>query len=264
VGDFETGDYGQWDGIQAGRNYAADGSWTLRKTPAQQMPLVSDTVRQGHYAAHVVLDPGDYAYSTSTEAALALRNNHENEGSNYYYGFSLRFPTDWRGSNGWGTVLEWQAKDWYNYPSYGVVMFDAGDPNRLQLIFHTGKTPDRGAASYDPAYNQSVDLLNPLPKGVWLDFIVHDQWAAHGNGAFTVWYRPQGTSSWTKLYDNTGAGDARVNRPPHPTWMYNSLGTPEALTLMGYYSAATPWTRSYWFDNVVRSDTFDAVAPTFG
>jgi hypothetical protein len=265
--DAEPG-YSEWDSIQPGfrcANGAPDHS-SIAQSPSAA--FVRDNspgnVRHGEYSARVVLDPGDYSsYSCQKEAVLAIKGLGEGEGSESWWGWSWKLPLGWRGTDSWGMLFEFTtyAPLW---PSYGMLNFNAATRDSLQLVLHTGLTPNPGSASYNSAYEKSVSLLGPgLPRpmvyGKWLDFYMHVVWRSRTSGLLEIWYRVDGEQRFTKLYSNVPGGGALIQVPPHPTLLYNTEngapgenGKPGLELEGGFYRANTPWTNEYWWDGMRR------------
>jgi hypothetical protein len=135
---------------------------------------------------------------------------------------------------------------------------------RLQLVLHTGLTPNPGSGSYNAAYEKSVTLLGPgAPRPMvyakWLDFYMHAVWRSHTNGVLEIWYRVDGEQRFRKLYSDVPGGGALIQVRPHPTLLYNTQngapgenGKPGLRPEGGFYRANTPWTNEYWWDGMRR------------
>ena len=283
---FDSDPYlSELDAVQTGYQCLADGrvNFTIagQSRPADQA-FVRDgsTKRDGPYSAHVFLRPGDYSsYSCEKEAVELRKGLGEGEGAESWYGWSWRFPTTWAGTNSWGGVLSFttNASLW---PSYGQFAFDAAIRDQLRLQLKTGRIPSPGASDFNPispnGYNAMVTLLGPasvaprpLALGVWHDFYMHVSWRSRSNGVLTIWHRQEG-SSWEKLYDNTGAADALIKAPAHPTLMYNDAhgapgenGQPGLALQAGFYRANQSIVNDYWFDGFRRRQNEAAVLAGF-
>ena len=175
--------YSEWDSIQPGfecENGKVDHSAPTKPPSAAFVRDKSPgNVRHGRYSAKVVLKPGDHAtYTCRAEAVAAIKDLNEGEGSESWWGWSWKLPHGWRGTDSWGMLFEFTPTAFYDWPSYGMLNFDAATRNSLRLGLHTGLTPNPGSGSYNAAYEKWVTLLGPhAPRrmiyGKWLDFYMH-------------------------------------------------------------------------------------------
>jgi hypothetical protein len=260
--------YCEWDGIQPGYHCVNGAVDQSSPTKSRSAAFVRDdspgNVRHGRYSANVVLNPGDYASdSCKKEAAFAIKDLNEREGSESWWGWSWKLPVGWRGTSSWGMLFEFTVNGYY-WPSYGMLNFDAATRNSLRLGLHTGLTPNPGSGSYDAAYQKWVILLGPhaprpMVYGRWLDFYLHVLWHSRSAGVLEIWYRVEGQKGFTKLYSDVPGGRALIQVRPHPTMLYNSRygapgdgGKPGLELEGGFYRGAAGWTNSYWWDGMRR------------
>ena len=269
----------EWDSIQPGFSCAAGAPDHSSTTQSPSEAFVRDNspgnVRHGRYSARVVIDPGDHAaYSCAKEAVFAIKRLGEEEGSESWWGWSWKLPVGWRGTNSWGMLFEFTT---YGplWPSYGMLNFNAATRNSLQLVLHTGLTPNPGSGSYNAAYERSVTLLGPgaprpMVYGKWLDFYMHVVWHSRTEGVLEIWYRVDGQQRFSKLYSNVPGGGALIQVRPHPTLLYNSAngapgenGKPGLGLEGGFYRANTPWRNEYWWDGMRRRQSQAALLAGF-
>lgn len=107
----------------------------------------------------------------------------------YWYGFSIYLPQDYRPDRIWEIVAQW----------HGVPDFDAGENWRNPIMalsttngrwswvsrwdakrntFASGKREYGGTHNYD---------LGPYRKGVWTDWVIHVKWSYGTDGILRVW-----------------------------------------------------------------------------
>ena len=224
--------YSEWDSIQPGfecENGKVDHSAPTKPPSAAFVRDKSPgNVRHGRYSAKVVLKPGDHAtYTCRAEAVAAIKDLNEGEGSESWWGWSWKLPHGWRGTDSWGMLFEFTPTAFYDWPSYGMLNFDAATRNSLRLGLHTGLTPNPGSGSYNAAYEKWVTLLGPhAPRrmiyGKWLDFYMHVVWRSHTSGILQIWYRVYGQKKFSKLYSDVPGDKALIRVQPHPTLLYNT------------------------------------------
>ena len=284
---FDTDPYlHEFDAVQTGYRCRPDGKVDFtgagQTQRADQAFARDGTIkREGNYSAHIFLHPGDFSsYSCAKESVPAIKRLPDGEGTESWYGWSWRFPTTWAGTDSWGTLFEIMPSDHTRWPSYGPMTFDAAIPDRLLMQLKTGHIPSPGASAFNPTppngYKATITLLGPSPVaprrftlGVWHDFYMHVVWRSRSNGVLTIWHRQEG-GPWEKLYDNTGAQDALIKAPLHPTMMYNDAnGAPgedgkSGLGLIaGFYREAQPIVNDYWFDGFRRRQSEAAILEGF-
>jgi len=184
TGDWETGDASQWRGNHWNRNVPL----------SEQFRIVSDTVRQGRYAARFTVRPGDKFGSTSGERSeVLLLGSDETEGSDRWYAWSTLFPTGWTTPSGWSIFVQWHSR--YNAPP--PVAFNVNG-DQLVVNTNTGEVNANGTGTNKVSY----PFANNLRRGEWNDFVVHIVWTA-GNGSITVWHRA-GSDPFDKALDVVG------------------------------------------------------------
>ena len=187
-GGFETGDALQW----------AEVSWNLDRPQEEQMQIVTDTVRQGGYAAKMIVHDGDEFMETGGERVQFARPGpDEHEGDDYWYAWSTLFPGDWQPTNGWLLILDWHA-------TYDDVcqplQFELDHANALIVQDLAGDV-----TGYDcfngpgTARNESQVIIDEITLGKWNDFIVHVKWTTSNAGLVEVWHKLEGDAEFTKV-----------------------------------------------------------------
>ncbi len=153
VGDYETGDFSQWGTCQSvdvnsdcGPNYPS-------------MEIVTDDVRQGKYAAHFIVNPGDEPDfgGERSEVKSSDPGAVTHEGDERWYEFSLKVGADFAPPEGWGLLLmQWHHGGDTGSPPLSLVVRSDGNlflDNQVDI----GNTQEIG----------------PLPKGEWKDYVLH-------------------------------------------------------------------------------------------
>ncbi len=174
-----------------------------------------------------------------------------------------------------GDAVRVHAHRLLDWPSYGMLNFDAATRNSLRLGLHTGLTPNPGSGSYNAAYEKWVTLLGPhaprpMVYGKWLDFYMHVVWRSHTSGVLQIWYRVYGQKKFTKLYSDVPGDRALIRVQPHPTLLYNTAngapgenGKPGLALEGGFYRANAPWKNTYWWDGMRRRQSKAAILRGF-
>ena len=72
-------------------------------------------MRQGRYAAKVVVQQGysPFGYNESTEAASGVTG--QGEGTDYYYAWSTMFDPSWVSPYGWGDIVQFYTDNWEKF-----------------------------------------------------------------------------------------------------------------------------------------------------
>lgn len=161
IGDFETGDLQQWDGVQEW----APGRVSIERT----------NVRSGRYAARFEVRPGDRWAGLAGERAEVLKGVGEVAGVESYWSWSTFFPASFTSdpTAGFQMFTQWHPPGGTNLS--GVSFQVSGE--RLVVRVAGGLIPEK--------WQQSD--LGPLVRGVWQDFIVHIRWGSDGSGFLEVW-----------------------------------------------------------------------------
>ena len=263
--------------------FTCDGSMQFVQSPSDAFARDSVVRRHGPYSARVhARSDGYFGYGQDctrllTQAVVASSVANETQGSEGWYAFSIRLPMSFPTLRGWSTVWEFSGDHW-THPAYGMLPLDIRDDS-FSVIFHTGLTPNPGSPSFDPAYNRSERLLGPgavrpFTKGVWHDIYFHVVWSAGRQGdvtpRFTLWHREE-TGTWAKLYSNEPNSGALIQRPVHPTLMYNArYGTPGENGTnglhygnIGLYRPAPGPTVDLWLDGFRRRQSEAAILAEF-
>jgi hypothetical protein len=204
--DYENGNCcvsGGWHDVQ----YEFD-----RPMP-ESFAIVTNPVRQGRYAAKVVVQQGysPFGWNESTEAASGFSD--QGEGTDYYYAWSTMFDSSWHTPYGWGDVVQWYTNHYEKFGGPPPVSLDANG-SQLTLSVLAGRFDEPGTSAdgwrgwythpgtttsvmIGYAFNQNYTILNTLSPGSWNDFVVHIHWSGR-NGLIQIWHRLPG-QSWIQL-----------------------------------------------------------------
>lgn len=187
-GDFDTGDFSQWSGVQ-------------RVSP-DRLALTTDVVRQGSHAARFEVQPGDCwkngGGSCSARAELETDQGARlrfYEGDDRYLGWSTRFDASWPTSNLWAIFIQFHGNDNLKPP---LSMEAVGD-----------KVFTRGFA--DGAYFTGTKI--PLEREAWNDFVMHIKFSSDPNVGFVEVWR-NGVKFQERVYRKTLAS----------TYIYPKIG----------------------------------------
>ncbi|MDD7940813.1 polysaccharide lyase [Actinomycetospora lutea] len=166
VGDYETGDFGQWGICQTATINSDCAGFGGDRT----MRIVTDDVRQGRYAAQFDLAPGDVPDFGGGERA-EVRSDAEGavvkEGDERWYQWSMKFPADFQDPTGvWFIVMQWHAGD--------------GSPPLAINISNEG-TVDIGG---DGLKGEPRPTIGPVRRGEWVDYTLHVKFSRSSEDGF--------------------------------------------------------------------------------
>jgi hypothetical protein len=94
-GDFETAGWRPWNDLQ----------YEEERPVADSFALVTDPVRQGHFAAKITVRQGYSRWGYNEDSELVWKSG-EHEGDDYYYAWSTLFPKTWTAPYGWGIFAQ--------------------------------------------------------------------------------------------------------------------------------------------------------------
>ena len=204
--DYESGtccDSNGWHDVQ----YEFDRPMT------DSFSIVTNPVRQGHYAAKVVVQQGysPFGWNESTEAARGITD--QGEGSDYYYAWSTMFDPSWVSPYGWGDIVQFYTDNYDKFGGPPPVSLDTSGSNiDVSVLAGRFDLPGTSADAWrgwytEPgdstqsligySFNQNYQVLNTLSLGQWNDFVMHIHWSAH-NGQIQMWHRLPG-QSWIEV-----------------------------------------------------------------
>lgn len=160
-GGWETGDTSQW-AIHAGGNW---GDSTVE--------VVTDPVRYGRYAGKLTLNPGEG--NVRAEISSTQRNTGGYAGQDWYYSFSIYFPSDPDKSvkwSNWNDVTQWMDLRGMCSPPLEIDV----KPNQTLVLINqiTYQQPE------DCGYGTLPYNVYPLGRMVydqWIDLTLHIKWS---------------------------------------------------------------------------------------
>ncbi|GAA4796676.1 hypothetical protein GCM10023200_35980 [Actinomycetospora chlora] len=170
-GDYETGDFSQWDVCQtATTNSRCAGFGRGDRT----MRVVDDDVRQGRYAARFDVAPGDvpdFGGGERAEVRSDAAGATVREGDERWYQWSMKFPADFPNPTGvWFIVMQWHA--------------GSGSPPLAITVSNDGDVQIGG----DGLRDEPRRTLGPVRRGEWVDYTLHVRFSRdHDEGFVEGW-----------------------------------------------------------------------------
>jgi hypothetical protein len=253
-GDFETGDVSQWTwGAQCANTSSASMLFTRGTVTVQ-----ADVVGEGAHAARFDLP----AAPSDRTACEVLSPRPIGVGTEDYYGFMVRFPTDWREPSpaGWGLgIVE------LNYELiWGAPVGLGAHADTVTLVLQSGLcnsvyTSNPGCRySSGPGGNlpRMYAIPAPLALNTWHELIVHVRWATDSSGVVEAWHRLKGSSVWNKTVSLAG----------YPTLQWTAdtgregIASRTTADKIGAYRDSASFPLSVWHDGFVRTSSFDTAA----
>jgi hypothetical protein len=163
-GNFETGTFSQWDGMQALQGPAT---------------VVSTLARDGAYSARFEVRPNANPGAPQGERSEVMQNTGERAGTESWWAWSTYFGQDFRPTEG----THWNIfTDWHNTGTSGQanVHFEVNtltSPWTIQLRTFGGQQDQ----------NQRTFLLSDFRRDAWVDFVFHVRWAPDNTGFVEAW-----------------------------------------------------------------------------
>jgi Polysaccharide lyase len=171
VGDFESGNFGQWTQCQS-RRYS--GPCKGGGIEFYGMQVVSQERRQGQYAARFELRNGDKPRWGGGERAEVARYNlgRVHEGDERWYEFNLKFDAAFPDDNGkFLIVMQWHP--------------DGNGSPPMALIVSGGQLFLTGSA----AVGAPAMLIGDIARGEWVDYVVHAKFSRSAETGWAEVYR---------------------------------------------------------------------------
>ncbi|WP_369945795.1 heparin lyase I family protein [Vitiosangium sp. GDMCC 1.1324] len=164
-GDFETGDLSQFS--------------TKESMGADRLQVVQSPVRQGRYALRAEVRQGDDPINASGNRNELVKYDGSSEGTEFYYGWSTLWPSDYPMTPNWQVFMQWHHPGSSGAPPVRFVLgcsaADCGQPLPDTLFFIVD--------------NKTQWMMAPVTRGVWHDFVLHIKWSANSSVGFVeLWY----------------------------------------------------------------------------
>lgn len=223
VGDFETGDFSQWQVGKGG----------IQQKTAGRATVVADVVRQGRYAARFEVRPGDNNVSGSGDDGErcelmipAELSGGAAEGDEAWYALSARMDTP-RSPDGWNTLVQWHG----TAPGGQAFAINAVGGNEIYLR-------TAGGDLANPTLNYYT-LAAKWELRRWYDLLVHVVWS----------------SDPAKGMVEAFADGARVLPPQHVPTLYTGYAV---YLKVGHYRKAWTETDVTYIDGVCIATSYEA------
>ena len=167
VGDYESGDFSQWDICQTATTNSGCRSFARGD---RTMQIVQDDVRQGRYAARFDIQPGDvpdFGGGERAEVRSDAAGAVVHEGDERWYQWSMKFPADFQNPTGvWFIVMQWHAGS--GSPPLAI---NIGDDGNVQI-------------GGDGLKGEGRQTLGPVRRGEWVDYTLHVKFSRDHDGGF--------------------------------------------------------------------------------
>jgi len=160
--------------------------------PATQLQRVTSPVREGRYAEKISETGADVWSNGSVRCLLAKYDSNETTGNDYYYHLSYYIP-----SGGLSSNLIWELHhpaSLYNLSPGCSVAPHALVSDGTQLVYRLFAGNCEGA-NYSLHTSYAIPGLNPQPRNVWIDFVIHIRFAESSTGLVQIYYRT-GSNPW--------------------------------------------------------------------
>ncbi len=201
-GDFETGDYSQWETANSGLNCP---------NPSTQAHIVTSPVRSGNYAAEMIVHDGDELWGGERCDLERPHAHDENKGGDYWYQWSTYFPADWQNltgapDNDWLVIADW-------HPTGGPGFENVCQPFQIEMNANNqliAKMLTGDVTGYDcfdgsgSANSYEKVIVDGVELGKWNDFVIHIKWTPENTGVAEMWHKTGDETSFNKVFDKKG------------------------------------------------------------
>jgi hypothetical protein len=178
VGDYETGDFGQWPICQ---DFVVGSAPCAESTLGDHsMRVQQDVVRQGRFAARFELRPGERASGQCCGHRAEVSGDDATaavEGDERWYQWSFQPDAQFPAAQGWTVLGQWHA----DLDGSPPVAINAGPtnvgPDRWGVVVSTWDAPGRPGPTFTP-------WSAPVARGTWTDLKLHVKWSARDDVGF--------------------------------------------------------------------------------
>ena len=168
VGDWETGDFRQWEVCQSALTNGGCG----RVGRGNRAMAIVDApgARQGDHAARFTVrrgDKPDFGGGERSEVQSSAAGALVHEGDERWYEWSVQYPQEFPNpSGGWFIILQWHSA--------------SGSPPLAVNISNRG-TVDIGG---DGVRNHPKRTIGPVRRGEWVDYVLHVRFSRNADRGF--------------------------------------------------------------------------------
>ena len=290
-GDFETGDFSQWDGLNGNRStrYRHFAQWDLLNTlladQSRYFGIVASPTAQGRYAFRSTVDANATERDQAGQRSMLLLFPddvpHENttgafEGSERWYRTSVYFPSDFRPSpdSTWNWVVQWHNwPDGPCCPNLAIAVDSSGGAEKLSLRVMGG-----GNAANPIENDDVITETNPagylewfvgdraLKRDHWYSSLVHVKWSADPDQGLVEWWldgRRVVSRAAPTLYWYADNNSGRGGSTPGPGQAYYMEGyyRPDRLPDNADDGRVDTSSATVYFDGAQIGATASAVTP---
>jgi hypothetical protein len=164
VGDFSTGNFSQWSGVQV-QGYNGSGTNFGGNSRAQIVPGCD-----GKPAVRFTVQPGDQvAAGERAEVAMQRGGGLTHEGDERWYDFSVKFDNDFRWPTGaYFIIMQWHSSS--GSPPLSIEVSNSGN-----LMVHNNRL-------------QARKTVAPIIKGQWMNLVFHTKFSNNSSVGFVHMY----------------------------------------------------------------------------
>jgi len=269
VADHETGNLSQWfnNTVNMAQGRIVDGSsgvgsWDVLTTASGNPGTGPTRARGGNYFLQLTRREQDdfprsgaVVLNNRVEVSLAGRV-YSKVYTDRWMGMSMWVPPEYKNDTQWHVIAQWHTVNRSTRPSLALELY--GEDSQIVVARRHG-------LQYNEEPSQEYDFGPTMPKGQWVDFVVHVYWDPdpEGDGLVDVWMMYDGDSSERITHKLTtyrgpigySRGEIRVNHwnnepavnPLDGSFLYEG----DHYFKMGSYSARqTPLDRTFYFDEI--------------
>lgn len=236
-----------YDGFEKSQptwNVALNNDWSHIKSWSSHGPVsrVRGDSRDGHNKLRFEVDPKPTSYRSEIKRPTVPMD------SEYWYGFSLNVPTQWKRDPKGSILAQWHAlvdRPVDNYPVASLYLID--DTWQIRLNWNTV-----GDTSEGPGWGRKTFPFGKVRKGLWTDWVVHAKWSHRPDGLFEVW------QDGKKLLEYRGPTEYVNTNGPwfkmgiyHPAWRTASAKIPPGTIPLVSYADDVRFARNGSFNAVM-------------